>query len=384
MKSIRRVFILFSMFSALSAHAQSFAEDLKWFKNSLTQSRFLSQDLDQYFLMTDSSRQSFTLPERRAPWAGNYFPMAIGGIANRWQKKEFFLEVKHKNIINLDGDQKNQLSPIEKYDLWMGDKKMSATNHELQRRGPLREAPPEYWEGFCNGVRCAGILMPEPKFAVEVSLKDGSKINFEPADLKALAGATYFYVDKYSQIGAPTQKGLAQNRPNAAVFDLALRYYLGKKKKAFVIDSSLNSEIWNESVVGFDRSTSEPLNLTTNEQAYYRNAVKKVHVQTSLVVLGEVDIFESNALTKKSVAKRESTQTMNIDYYLYYDDQDRMVDGSWPKATGKSGVDFVWFAAGKGTDQEYIESTGNPFLSFAKVKALFKESVHPSCTKIFL
>ena len=83
----------------------------------------------------------------------------------------------------------------------------------------------EEWEGFCNGVRCAGINLPEPTHKIAVKNPDGIQVRFEPADLKALAAASYFYVEKYSQLGSPTRVGKAQDQPNAGAFDLALRYF---------------------------------------------------------------------------------------------------------------------------------------------------------------
>lgn len=371
------------LLSPFSAYSQQFDSDLYWFKNALLQSNFSQNNFETY-LNPLQGPTHFTLKTENAPWAGNYFPMKEGGLAQRWKNQTYHTQHSYEDLSMQSEKKKNTLSPIEKYDLWVGNTEFQATQHELLNRGPLRKPKPEIWEGFCNGVRCASILMPEPKFDVEVTLKNGTKLTFEPADLKALAGASYFYVEKYSQIGAPTREGKRQTPPNAAVFDLALRYYLGHHKKGFVIDSHLGDEIWNEAIVGFDREVSEAKTLSKQERLLYPQAELKREVVLDLIVLGEVNIDDSNGKTQDRVSSRELTDSIRTRYTLFLDAQGNILDGEWAPQKGNRGVDFAWFPAGRGADARYHEQGGNPFLSFKKIKQLFQEAVHPSCRKLFL
>lgn len=388
---MKNVFLGLIVMSSLSvsgsnALAGTVQEDMQWLRSALKISRFSDSKLD-LFLNPKKGSEKFRLSPERAPWAGNYFAMVEGGVANRWQDPSFKSHSKdmfQKPVAPLKAEEVAKLSPIEKYDYLLERKQQRATEHELVRRGPLREQKPQDWEGFCNGVRCAGILMKEPRFPVEVKKKDGSVVRFEPADLKALAGASYFYVEKYAQIGSPTRDGVAQAQPNAAVFDLTLRYFLAEKGKAFVIDSHLGTEVWNESVVGYERTMSAPQDLTLLEAAAHPTAVQKIQVDIQLETLGEVDIAETNKPTKKQVADGSLVSKIPVKYYLYLAKDGKIVDGAWINTGSEKGVDFAWFAAGRGADRDYSKMGGNPNLRFEVIRQLFRESATPSCKKLFL
>lgn len=364
-----------------------FDGDFQQLRYALEFSRFSDAQLDAFRDPQRGPRQ-FRLNEKNAPWAGNYFPMAGGGIASRWQgpDRNTYPDLKRLPTLEelkalpqktLDG-----LSPTEKFDIVNGRYDFPATTHELQRRGPLREFPKvQNWEGFCNGVRCAGILLPEPKHTVEVVNDDGIRIRFQPADLKALAGASYFYVEKYAQIGGPSREGRAAALPDPAVFDMALRYYVGQKKKAFVIDSHLGSEVWNESVVGYRRELGAPEKLSPAESAANPAAVSKVHVKLVLDTLGELQISESNKPTKKRVASGEVVQELKTAYWLFLDGAGKSVGGEWKLERGNRGIDFAWFGGGKGTDAQNFG--GNQDLPFNKISRLVRQSASPSCKKVF-
>jgi hypothetical protein len=367
-----------------TAQASNHDEDMKWFKSVLQFSEMSEKNLDK-FLNPFEGPQQFRLSEKHAPWAGNYFPMESGGIASRWRTNEYPSEVLDKSAIEgMTEKQLRNLSPVEKYDIMMGFYDFRTTKHELKMRGPQRELKPEFWEGFCNGVRCAGIMTKEPQFPVSLTNKDGITVMFSPADLKALAGASYFYVEKYGQIGGPSpEKMHAQNQPNAAVFDLALRYHLAQKKKGFVIDSHLGSEIWNETVVGYTRNFGDVEGLDDSEKALYPKAHKKVYVNVVLETLGEVGIKDSNGLTKSRVADGSMLTTLETAYTLYLNKSGEAIDGKWHNAEGDRGVDFAWFVSGKGADHQYADRGGNPNLRFNKIRKLFKQS-GLTCQNLFL
>lgn len=384
MKLEKYLIALLVVLALPTAQASSHEEDLKWFKSVLQFSEMSQKNLDK-FMNPFEGPQQFRLSEKHAPWAGNYFPMQSGGIASRWRTNEYPSEVLDKSAVaGMTDKQLRNLSPVEKYDIMMGFYDFRTTKHELKMRGPQREVKPEFWEGFCNGVRCAGIMTKEPYFPVSFTNKDGITVMFSPADLKALAGASYFYVEKYGQLGGPSvEKGRAQNQPNAAVFDLALRYHLAQKKKGFVIDSHLGSEIWNETVVGYNRTFGQVEGLDDSEKSLYPKAHKKVYIELQLDTLGEVGIKDSNSQTKARVADGSMLTTLETAYTLYLDKSGNAVDGVWHNTGGDRGVDFAWFVSGNGADHEYADRGGNPNLRFNKIRKLFKQSAL-TCTNLFL
>ncbi len=389
MKSLRTLIpFLFAILNQLSVHAADFDTDLHFLFNASIQSEF-STDLLQDFQNPYKGYGRYLLTEDRAPWAGNYFPMKKGGLANRWQKNRAAGFVSplptFQEVSQLSLEQIDSLSPAEKFDLYVGDYQYSMTQTELSKRGPQRQMPPEEWEGFCNGVRCAGILMEEPQHRIDVVNPDGIKIRFQPADLKALAGASYFYVEKYSQIGAPSQSSRSEAQPNAAVFDMALRFYLSHQQKSFVIDSHLGPEIWNESVVGYSRTLSAHENLSLEEKNQFPKATQKVEAQVELFTLSEMNVKKSNRQTKFKVAAGQVHKVLPVSYSLYLDAHGKAVDGVWNNKAGTAGVDFAWFGAGQGTDSQNSHLSGNQYLDFEVIKKLFEKAsgVNRSCKSYF-
>lgn len=376
--------LIFGQFAVSMAMAGTLADDLYWYKSSLAFSSVTQKGVESY-LNPFKGPAEFRLNAQNAPWAGNYFPMMDGGIAQRWTEAKAPEKVlDKKSYMKLTPQERQKLSPVEKYDVLLGLYDFRTTDHEMNFRGPLRQgAKMQDWEGFCNGVRCAGIMLPEPQFAVERTNAQGEKVVFQPADLKALAGASYFYTQEYAQIGSPSRAGRSENPPNPAVFDLVLRYGLAVNKKAFIIDSHLGKEIWNETVVGYKRTLSQPKKLTPTEQGLYPEAVSKIEVDMVLETLGEIEIKESNRPTKAKVADGSLLKTLEGRYTLYLDEDGRALDGKWKKNPVVRGVDFAWFVGGKGADKHYAHQGGNPHLEFGVIKSLINESAHPSCNRIF-
>ncbi len=373
MKARPLVLAALLLFSAVPvwADTDSFEENIEFFKNALRDADMPLKEMKR-FLKPELGPTQFRLDAKDAPWAGNYFSMQDGGLSYQWNQGT--------------QDPERRLSAIEKYDLLVGNKNLEATQWERENRGDKRDPKPQYWEGFCNGVRCAGFLLDEPVKPVTVKARNGKSITFEPADLKALAGASYFYVEKYAQIGAPTKKGEAKSRPNPAVFDLALRFHLAEMGKSFVIDAHPGTEIWNESVIGFERKVSEAKELTAAEEAKFPGAVKKVLVQTQVETMGEIEIGDSNRPTKADVANGNySKDPIPLRYALYLDAKGSIVEGEWmpvPKHLQQKdrGVDFAWFAGGKGTD---MHNGGNPHLEFSVIKKLVKQASGPlTCRRL--
>lgn len=382
MKTARSWILPFFLLVSSSSLAADFQQDFDQLKYATRIANIQTRDLEKYLDPTQGPI-SFRLSDRRAPWAGNYFPMKEGGIANRWQVGEFPKKTLSKRQVKRLSEQDlKSLSPIEKYDLLVGDYDFKATNFELSNRGPLRNPPAEEWEGFCNGVRCAGFLLPEPHFPVQVTNADGLRIEFQPTDLKALAGASYFYVEKYAGLGAPSRNAaVGENQPNPAIFDMALRYNLGVRRKAFVVDSNLTSEIWNETVVGYERELGPEIAIRAKEKRAYPDAVTKRVVNLRLETLGEIDASASNKPTRGSVASGEHLQEIRATYSLYLDSDGRAVGGVWHKTSEDRGIDFAWFAAGKGADGDH---GWNSFLDFKTIRHLFKESARPVCSRALL
>ncbi len=91
--------LILSVLMLQSAQASDRDQDLHWFKYVLQFSQMSQKDLRQYLNPLVGETQ-FRLDKDHAPWAGNYFPMQDGGIANRWRSKEYPKQVLDRNSIN--------------------------------------------------------------------------------------------------------------------------------------------------------------------------------------------------------------------------------------------------------------------------------------------
>ncbi len=215
---------------------------------------------------------------KKRPWSGYYWPDVQGSIAARLSDPEFsrisrstqiervlpqlINYIRRNDAISYSSFPRKNLSPAEKYDLWVGDRNLTLTNAVLnnsfkyykQQNGNLPK-----WFGLCHGWAPASIMVDRPTRAVTVpSGLTGEQITFYPKDIKALA--TLAWTKK-----AQTVIGLRCNASNIdfnnrasipkSCLDLnpgslhiALVNQVGVNKKPLILDVSSNSEVWNHPV----------------------------------------------------------------------------------------------------------------------------------------
>jgi hypothetical protein len=356
--------------------------DFCWAKKFLSNSP-LHDNLDNSYLKYNIGVNEYYPKGKNVPWGGYYMPLINGGIATRWQVSEnshptTTTLLTWDKVQKMTIDEIAKLSPSEKMDIYMGNKDFGITKNELTRRGPERSNV-ESWEGFCNGIRLAGASFTEPQKEILVKSKSGEEIfiKFLPADLKALGGAVYYYNEWYTSLGENNKR-----KPNAAYFDILLRFVLGNQQRNFFLDIKAGSQKWNETIVGYKReivkaNTSIPQNLIAQ-------GIKQIiDVRTTLYLLGEIGFSETNSQTVPLIENRQLVNTWTTNYKLYVNEENEIVDGKWEKFdlqpinTYLEYPDYVWFGGGKGTD-DLVDSTrgdNNVLLSFFEVQNLFYLSI---------
>ncbi|MEI8346740.1 MAG: hypothetical protein WCG27_04685, partial [Pseudomonadota bacterium] len=388
----------------------TFDTQIKWLGNALSNSNVSTEKIDT-FRNYNTGKNSYHVSAANAPWAGYWWPWRTGGISLRWQQESpIYPEPKvqkpgkagqnetpldpHVYYPTLDkmisademvaklkeletSGKLRQLSPVEKFDIYVGDYHFSATKHSKEKRGPTTKQWDIFaagWRGYCNGARAAGALLPEPTQPLTVTNPDGIKVTFDIADLKALGTSAYFYTEKWSALGLPTRGSITtfvvdgnQKPPNMGVFDIAIRAYLADSGKLFFMDKSASFVVSNVTVIGFQREIKDTkLKLSKSEYKNHPGAYKRISIDTTLEYLGEIEkrndnklefsgygpiIRESNAPTKQLVAQGVYSHKTKVSYYLYVDANDRIIDG---ELDGR-GPDMYWFAAGQGIDDRYYE-----------------------------
>jgi hypothetical protein len=256
-------------------------------------------------------------------------------------------ELTWSKVLTKSKAQIERLSAAEKLDIYLGYKDFRITKRELNARGPY--TPDIYsWEGFCNGVRAAGALTNEPIKQITEKNPDGIEVVFHPADLKILAGASYFYLtpNGYGQIGSNYSI-----KPNAGVFDIIIRLILGEKEKVFFFDNSQTDQIWNHTALGYERKITEnkrPIAAADNAPA---NSTHLIVYQTTFYNMGELgsmDIIDGP--TKPRIASKNNccTEINTYNYILFLDASNNIVEGRWKN---NFYPDVIWFGNGRGDDQ---------------------------------
>ncbi|MBF0208593.1 MAG: hypothetical protein HQK53_17095 [Oligoflexia bacterium] len=323
------------------------------------------------------------------------------------------------------------LSPTEKYDIWNGFYDFRTTIFEKYYKGKrrfdrIRNAPylstlglASYWEGRCNADRASGIVHrhAEPAFPVRVNIPEvGKVLTFEPLDVKALLMSTYFELEdeNYAQMGMRTERSLSRElNPNPAALDILLRSLFMRYKVPFVIDKKNAAKVVNVSVIGFRREVKKVYGLRHRERNSVmsdiddvlgrtenplrnfnpaagadswqnprmmcekgKQATKGVDIELKLKILGEIKKkAEANGPTKGIIAAElagarhdKYTDTKKYSYTLYITDNGEIVEGGHFKGD----MDFLWFAAGRGNQENSLE--GNKDIKYDVVARLARKS----------
>ena len=331
----------------------------------------------------DKSNSSYFPEEDYIPWGGWYMPFVYGGIANRYLEcKTCYPDTNSlltwDEIDTLTIDDVAKLSPAEKMDIYMGNNQMWFTFNELMHRGPHKVGV-QGWEGFCNGMRAAGALLPEPIDTIVVKSKRTPGryyVKFYPRDLKALAAASYYYGQFDFDIG---ENGKCP--PNPGLFDIALRECLGKQKRTFFIDVDTTEQKWNESIVGYERTITQNVSIHSIQDAP-QNAVAGVSITTTLYVLGEMPLSDESTIPK--IKNKDNLDKWVAQYILFIDKEDNIIGGMWERFYNTDqeypeqnyrNSDYIWFLSGEGTDWIEWDSVDSAYYHFWDIANLIYMSI---------
>lgn len=230
-------------------------------------------------------------------WSGDYWRMNWGGTSYRYSSgKKFKLYKKAVEFyrqpqewINLwDAlslasilDVVEMWSPSEKYDLLMGDEKFTLTREQKAEGADFvdKTGQVESWFGICDGWSPASVFVPVPKKSVTTMGSNGITLKWYPDDIRALASLAWTNGDfETNFIGRRCEDSnprvYANGRivdedcadTNPATFHLALGLLLGESQVPFIMDASLDAEVWNQPVLSYEFKYFNPLKLSEQSQ----------------------------------------------------------------------------------------------------------------------
>lgn len=293
-------------------------------------------------------------------WSGDYWPFQKNSINHRWnaltEEGKLRPSPERDQIPALTLEELAELSPAEKWDLYLGRYDYPLTNEVKAKSNPNAKE----WEGICDGWAAATIHHPEPGPRT-LRNPDGVLVPFGSADVKALLSyyyAFYHQVPTTHQIGkrCENNRRIFRSSPpeckddlNAGSFHLALVNSIGLKNTSFLMDIKRYKEVWNQPVVAFH---SQILNIDDSPGRRTTEGTHQVLRIRSDVTY--VDNSEFNTWYPINGTEGQRYKTLTYEYLLYLNASDEVIGGEWKSSERP---DFIWRkpAVGRGNFKGVLE-----------------------------
>lgn len=321
------------------------------------------------------------------PWTDDYWPTYKRGIAQRWKgdlvikkhpnesnesfekRKKQKAYISFQNLAKMSEQERDKLSPAEKYDIYRGDYKYTITKSEWSRTDP--KAP--RWEGLCHGWAAAAMNFKEPNpCRVKVAGMNGIEgfnLPFSSSDIKALItllqgnfnpNAEEYFAgtrcdDKIDDV-KDWPKSIHAQDLNAGSFHIILSNLVGLQDKGFVMDRTNDQEVWNQPVEAY-KIISEVEQAPDLTQAA-PGTVKEVKIVNEVSYTIEISP-QHKALNKGD--RSSFVVNQEYEYILELDASGNILGGRW---VSDQHPDFVW-------NQSTAEFTG----IFAPLKEIYELSI---------
>lgn len=372
---------------------------------------------DSYKMTLDSLPKSGQT--KIIPWSDTYWPTFKGGISYRWNEADCgnITETERRAYTIGKLPQKlSCLSPAEKFDLLMGDKKWTLTNYERRRTQIMKTIPgsKEYdaqfkipqWEGICHAWAPATIAYEEPKPAL-LKNPEGIVVPFGSADIKALMAfgihlespiipqlrdTTRFAGTRCSEDFKNLKKDLEQGKIsrndfvkkmndekctediNAGSFHIILTNQIGIRDQAFIIDRTRDAEVWNQPVFAYEYVTFPYFDRIPADSHPKTESLVKVVLKIKMIM--EIDPIWNAKPYPRGVNEIKEEK---YEYILELGSNGLILGGKW---ISDNRPDFVWKKTKVDAFQSII-GTLKPFYDFsisdrvtelAKLKKLAKRA----------
>lgn len=347
--------------------------------------RFLLGTQDRYFTSLKAIEDNFLLNAsiRRDMWSGDYWPTYRGGIATRYNDPFYPNDLHWLTNYNyylanprdtLLGNNFNQamlyLSPAEKFDLlidapaaqglarsaWLEGKNI------FDRRGSV-----ESWMGICHGWAVASYTNARPTRTIQLKNPRGFLITFTPDDVKALfsywrardPAKVRFVGGKCANDNPATDPSTGRivdplcYDNNASTWHLAIVNMIGANQLPFIMDVSLDRQVWNQPVKAYSFVYFNPKTMetaTTWQAALMPSAnfpndkFKRFRSSKTQALIGiAMNVsYLAEGMTPHASTNNASHDTVRIIRYLYdleVDAAGTIVGGEWYQ---NMHPDFLW------------------------------------------
>lgn len=333
------------------------------------------------------------LSESAYPWSDYYWATYTAGLSFRWQEgirsddhKEYLYDVLKPDVVLKGGVDVARLSPAEKFDLYMNRYDFPLTRSEQGRTLETADSMGGQipgWFGLCHGWAPATLMEPEPGAVALVRNEKGLEIPFYTSDLKALITHIYSNMDAPAQsLGSRCNQrenalerdssGRLINDPcrdtNPGSFHLALAELLGNpdpsKRRGFVADITVSSEVWNQAVVGYNVKKLDVRKYdSANDPAREHRAPGTAEIAEVEVEIYYITEIAPHLEPMKAI-KADYTRKLDLSYSLELNEEGVIVGGEW---ISHQRPDFLW---------RLLETPkGDALVPYEAVKALVNKSL---------
>jgi hypothetical protein len=317
------------------------------------------------------------------PWSDDYWAIYLGMLGHRYADSRFpkswdwkvnfdYIQRNPAAQIVESGDRNvvNRLSPSEKYDILVGDKKMTLTSKmwEEGKKYYSRNGKVEPWMGLCHGWAPAAYMLPRPTDSATVLAADGNTfITFYPADIKALATLLWAQVKTASRFigGRCREKNPAVDPQagrilsqkcfdtNPGTWHLAVVNQIGVSGRSMILDATYDYEVWNQPIVSYKyrlfnpkntryaRSLAEASVLKASFESDRFRKYRDSETDTIVGVAMDVSYLVETSPEQYSPdsSKYDRVQTVRYYYDLELDGLGNIIGGEWYQ---NAHPDFLW------------------------------------------
>lgn len=278
-------------------------------------------------------------------WSGDSWRLQQGSINKRWntETKEGFhyFSPTRREALTMPEELMRQLSPSEKYDIYMG-------RYDFPLRWEVdygARLATEGWEGLCHGWAGATINHPEP-MAKTLMNPDGVPVYFGSSDIKALLSYAYskVLIKEGQTIGKrcdenPQLLNDEEDRCNDDLspmsFHVVVANYIGLRGRSVIADIDRYREVWNHPVTAYESKI---------EKQYKVSGGRKVQVKTKITYL---DVMEKNSWDPHP----SLYSYMTMKYELDLDTKGNIIGGKW---LSRERPDFLWVVSKQEQFEGYL------------------------------
>ncbi len=303
---------------------------------------------------------------KNKPWTGDYWATMKGGISYRWhqdgteESKIGYDLTPFKELSQIDT---STLSPIEKFDILLGNDNYIHTRAERKRTQVLKTIPgnPEYvenfsiprWEGLCHAWSPASLFFEEPGPMTMTSSK-GITVSLGSSDVKALL--VYFLAEtdakqyflgtrcevdlkeltkSYHEGTLPYSDFIAEldkcSGVNPGAFHIVISNQIGLRGEGFIADVDPGPEVWNQPIFAFESELLENYPEVSKDAAPGTTSMIKIRTR--------MDYIQETPQSWEMSQDGDGDNYKVYDYRLELDSKGRIIGGLW---LSDEHPDFLW------------------------------------------